>query len=324
MSLGSLSIMAETAKRRGGKRANRWLALVVWSVVLVFLMVRAGANASDGRSASEVCAVFADGSGSTADSAQTRAWLLAQLSNVVAVNASADADRSLVVAVFDEEVRVLGSTKISPADGGSPIKDLSAAVDSALRPSRWTNPVPALDLAGGLPDLACVILVSDGSLDAPPWIGGEDFTATLDASVLRLAARGIPVIVIALHDDASEIWRGVAQKTGGAYLLDPSADVLRSAIATIKTTPTPATSTPTTPSSSPSPSPLPSTTMAHEQEHDERGVDGIGLILWLVGAIICSAIVAYFVLVIRGHPRLVGTLEIESPRKEKGDAHRPR
>jgi len=258
------------------------------------------------------CAVLTDVSGSTADYPGTQSWFLSQLQEILATYESVAPATDLVVIAYDEEARDVYS---APDTGNSKniTSDVVQAVISSMGSKKWTNPLPAFHDAAQIEGLACLVHLTDGSLDLPPDVTVPQYVAELLSLADDLGRRGVPVLTVAMTDAAGDVWREVAARTGGVYLLDPDAKTLRKAVAAVIPTPTP---TPTpTPSPTAVPSPSPSATASPPPPAMSTPSGGItnSPHIWMAGSLGLLVFMAVVFVLWRRveRPRLAGWIIID-------------
>jgi len=253
------------------------------------------------------CPVLFDGSGSGTDDPANREWLLSLASAIVE---SLPAEAETPVILFDETAISLGI--YSRLDSHPLRQDLNANLGTR----RWGNPIVGFDKLLEYPDLQCAVVVTDGTVDPPPEF--LHFNMALDSAAHELANRHIALIVLARHDSSGEIWRAVAARTGGVYLVDPDPAVLNDTLNRATSQPSP---TPISTFAPPPPTPAEADGAGRDAPTQNRGAfDKAPLTIALMGASLLALPVsglffAGFVLT-RRNPRLVGTVEIISLAEE--------
>lgn len=258
------------------------------------------------------CAVLTDVSGSTADFPGTQSWFLSQLQEILATYESVAPAMDLVVIAYDEEARVVYS---APDTGNSKIitSDVVKAVISSMGSKEWTNPLPAFHDAAQIEGLACLVHLTDGSLDLPPNVTVPQYVAELLSLADDLGRRGVPVLTVAMTDAAGAVWREVAARTGGAYLLNPDAKTLRKAVAAMipKSTPT-ATPMPS-PTATPSPSPRATLSPPPSAKSTPSGGIASSPLIWTAGSVGPLLFLAACLAFWKKHqrPRLAGWIIID-------------
>lgn len=242
------------------------------------------------------CGLFVDGSGSGADDPVVREWLLSMTESLTDVYASVAPDRSLTLGIFDEEVRILGTTATGPSDG---IDDVRGTIDSGLWARRWTNPLAVLAAPPAVVDVDCLILITDGSVDPPPdlVLDPAAYTAKALAAADSLGDQGVRVVIVALSGERADLWHGVAERTDGVYVVNPDATTLHEAVAALiaadepplSATPASATPVPTpgwtpgpTPTTGATPTPSTAPSSSSTPLPDGPSSSGISFPVWLV------------------------------------------
>lgn len=272
----------------------------------------------------QVCTLLIDGSGSGADQIENRKWLLNRVGIVSAIYRSPDHDFGLVIAVYDEQVRTLRITWDNPE---LDVAQIRVYVDESLQSNRWTDPLPAFRQMA-VDSSACIVHVTDGSLDFPPGPAQDPAAhiVRILAAVNALEDRGIAVLTIALADDNDHLWREVAERTGGTYLVDPDDITVRKEIMDMLSrlsptavppspAPTPrATKTTDPPTPTVTPSANPNAAPGRPPATSSRWLlVGISL-----GAATASlAAISMLVALRRNRSRLIGTLEIYQVKEEE-------
>jgi hypothetical protein len=266
------------------------------------------------------CAILTDVSGSTADYPETRRWFISHLEELLTAYEPLGPLLDIAVIAYGEEARLVYSGP-GPSNPGIVTADLVAAVIASMRGKEWTNPMSAFQEATKLESMACIVHLTDGSLDLPPTISGDKaaYVAILLSLADDLGRKGVPVLTVAMSDASGDLWGEVARRTGGAYLVDPDQEMLRRTLAAFLPAPSPsATATPTlapTPTSRRVQTPVPTVTAAPPPSAGSRsngGFTGCSLI-WMVGVpglLVCLTVA----LVLRwklGRPRLAGWIIID-------------
>jgi hypothetical protein len=294
------------------------------SAEFIFLIIVVAAiNVTAARASQSECLGLADGSGSTADDASNRQWLATQLTNLVAAHTRIAPDIPLVVAVYDDQVRVLGST--TPAEVGVPVisgTDIPTIVDQSLRSKHWTDPLAALNFAASRADVACAYVVTDGTIDVPPG-SPPDYFNRMSMVADQLAKQGVRVVIVARSDAAQGVWRDVAARTGGALLIDPGTDALAVALSAV--VPAGATASPTASPSAPATfaaaSALASTSPPAAGQQRSASIVAwiiVGVVVLVVAPIVTALILVIWIAV-RRRPHLTGFLEIQSLHDRLGE-----
>ena len=244
------------SRRRTPVGAHLRTVALVGAALLVtgYLALNAARGFASRAPANPLCALMPDLSGSTSDYRHNRTWLLGQVQELVRAHSAATSGAPLSVVIYDDEARALGRF-----DNPEPAA-LAQALEAAMRPGRWTNPLAGFRAVASL-DLRCVLHVTDGSLDIPEPAARDPagYAAAIVAIAEELGRRGVPVVTLALNDTTGGLWQQVATRTGGIYLLNPDAAALANAltIAIPAPTPTPKPTRSPTPSPTPTPAPTP-------------------------------------------------------------------
>jgi hypothetical protein len=193
-----------------------------------------------------------------------------------------------------------------------------------MRPRHWTNPATAFDEAAAIGDIACTVHVTDGSLDPPPAAvesGAANYTARLLAQADEFGRRHVPIITIAFSDSTGDLWRQMADRTGGAHLVSPDETTLARTLASLlpaaPPSPTPRPSPTPQPAASPTPSPSPTGPGTVAPDGRRGGSAGTSF-LWVAAApaIAVAVALAYGLIRLLRQPRLPGWLETEEERHD--------
>jgi hypothetical protein len=300
------------------------LMLVTLLILMAFLgLTRWEAGAGLPGDLPRRCALLTDVSGSTVDVAERRAWLLDEARALVRILRSVAPSVGLTVIAYDEEARVVAALDgTGPGDTG--IQDAVAAVEAAMRPRHWTNPAAAFEEAATIDDIVCTVHLTDGTLDLPPAVvesGAANYSASLLAQADEFGRRNVPIITIALSDSTGDLWRQVADRTGGAYLVSPDeatlARTLESLLPAAPPSPTPAPSPTPQPPASLTPSPSATGPGAGAPDSPGGGFAGTP-VLWVAAAPAIAVAVAltYGLFRLLRQPRLAGWLETEDERHD--------
>jgi hypothetical protein len=253
------------------------------------------------------CAVILDVSGSTSHDAATRRWFTGQLASLVRVYQSLAPTAETIVIVYGEDAHA-----VHPASGATP-EDVVEAVESSMGSAEWTNPLVAFADIVRVSPLRCVLHVTDGTLDLPPDEAQDrpSYIAELLAVADDLGRRGVPVVTVAMVDTVGDVWREVATRSGGAYILDPDRETLERVLAAILPTPTP---TPApTPTAIPTPPPTATASPPASSADTSRGGLAGSPLIWMVGVpgLVVSLTVALVLRWKLGRPRLAGWISID-------------
>lgn len=205
------------------------------------------------------CAVLADVSGSTSDYPATRAWFASRLEALLAAYGDLRPLAEATVIAYGNEPRVVHSEDTHHARRTKPA-DIVDAVIASMATGEWTDPLAAFRLVSSLDGLNCVVNLTDGTLDVPPAVSDPAaYTDELLAVAEDIGNRDIPVFTLALVNVSGDLWGGVAQRTGGLYVIDADVTTLLDLLSDFIPKPAPSpTPTPTaTPFPAPSPTPTP-------------------------------------------------------------------
>jgi hypothetical protein len=275
-------------------------------LVVGLCAVTASFHLSPAAAQSNPCDKLFDFSGSVTDYPLTRQWLASTLQAVLESERSLDATGAASLAAYGNTARFL-----AVPDESDPQAVLDAVLAS-MGTAEGTNPLAGFDLLLGSSSSTCIVHVTDGTLDLPSGLQGDEagYMERLLTLADEFGRQGRRVVTVAQSDASGDIWRGFTRRSGGVYLILPDARAVSDALASLLQQGTP------DPVSTPAPA-LDAAPPAANAPSPEPETPGVGWTRWWPLALpaallmVCLSLAA---LRLRRRTHLTGWLEAQEER----------